>query len=90
MTSLFHSTGCMNIKPVDLFNIFPPQSGRISDLLCCKLTLSGFKNSTNFEENWPIFRNVRLCQEDPEERGCQGILQGLHSKLSGHHSLCRH
>lgn len=56
-------------------------------LLFCKFSVEGFKNKTDTEEDRPVLRNVWLCKKDSAERGCQGLLQGLRSKSSGHHSL---
>lgn len=51
---------------------------------------AGVEDPSDTEEDRAVLRNVWLCQEDPQEGGSEGILQGLHPQYSGHHSLCWH
>ena len=42
------------------------------------------------EEDRTVLWNVRLCQENHEEGGSEGVLQGLHPQYYRHHSIRRH
>lgn len=52
--------------------------------------LTGTEDPSHTKKNRPVLRNSRLCQKDPTEGRCHGLLQGLCTQLAGYCPLRWH